>query len=732
MKFYTIVKKLQRMGIGEIAGRVAGELRIKRLLMAAGSPDRLISQFKIGGREVVDRCVAIVPGTSAGERSRLEKEFPNYFALLRDGAYRRAECIAAGEYELLGKQVSITPSMDWHTDPSTGYTWSKDFFGRVSYHKIPKHVDFKDIWELGRQQYVVELSRSWLMTGDTSHAELARDMILSWIDGNPFCHGIHWTSGLEVGVRAISWIWALANLHDFSGWRSGEQERIVESLGLHAYYLENHFSFYSSPYNHIIGEAAGLYLIATVLRGSTHATRWQRVACRVLMEYGSKQFYDDGFCVEQAMGYHYFTSGFMLLAQMAANHVDDTSLQLEELLRRALRAGLPFRQPDGNWPMIGDVDSAQSIPVARENYWDFSATHELAAAAFDDPTVACNLSADESESSDHDLSQFGELFWILGCDGMQARQQMQVKKNSLTMLPDAGYYVASDDRDFMLMDAGPISAGLHHDASPSAAHGHADTLQVLYQLNGRAILCDAGMPNYAGDLARADYFRSPQSHNTVTMEGADLVRPAGGLAWTHEVRTPTLKTFPSENGAWVARGEVIWPNCRIARHVLAVPGEGLWIADWLQSNEPRVATWHWQFPEEIEPKLHSSEKLIQGKGQGVSIQSAGLKDLYGGKIVSRDANGFAGWVSPGYGVTSPAHRLTYHGKVDGNLLVLTCVGDTNLEIGFEIDGQKVTLANDGSQNIATRQPLSRDENRRWQRRENVGSGYWLVRSNNDE
>ena len=732
MKFYTIVKKLQRMGIGEIAGRVAGELRIKRLLMAAGSPDRLISQFKISGREVVDRCVAIVPGTSAGERSRLEKEFPNYFALLRDGAYRRAECIAAGEYELLGKQVSITPSMDWHTDPSTGYTWSKDFFGRVSYHKIPKHVDFKDIWELGRQQYVVELSRSWLMTGDTSHAELARDMILSWIDGNPFCHGIHWTSGLEVGVRAISWIWALANLHDFSGWRSGEQERIVESLGLHAYYLENHFSFYSSPYNHIIGEAAGLYLIATVLRGTNYATRWQQVASRVLMEYGPKQFYDDGFCVEQAMGYHYFTSGFMLLAQLAADHVDDTSLQLEELLRRALRAGLPFRQPDGNWPMIGDVDSAQSIPVARENYWDFSATHELAAAAFDDPTVACNLSADESESSDHDLSQFGELFWILGCGGMQARQQMQVKKNSLTMLPDAGYYVASDDRDFMLMDAGPISAGLHHDASPSAAHGHADTLQVLYQLNGRAILCDAGMPNYAGDLARADYFRSPQSHNTVTMEGADLVRPAGGLAWTHEVRTPTLKIFPSEDGAWVARGEVIWPNCRIARHVLAVPGEGLWIADWLQSNEPRVATWHWQFPEEIEPKLHSSEKLIQGKGQGVSIQSAGLKDLYGGKIVSRDANGFAGWVSPGYGVTSPAHRLTYHGKVDGNLLVLTCVGDTNLEIGFEANGQKVTLANDRSQNIATRQPLSRDENRRWQRRENVGSGYWLVRSNNDE
>ena len=128
------------MGLGEITGRVAGELRIKRLQMASGSPDRLISQFKIDANDVVGRCVSFVPGTSTDERARLEKEFPNQFALLRDGAYRCAECIAAGKYELLGKQVSVTPSMDWHADPSTGHTWSKDFFGRVSYHKIPEHV----------------------------------------------------------------------------------------------------------------------------------------------------------------------------------------------------------------------------------------------------------------------------------------------------------------------------------------------------------------------------------------------------------------------------------------------------------------------------------------------------------------------------------------------------------------------------------------------------------------
>ena len=53
---------------------------------------------------------------------------------------------------------------------------------------------------------------------------------------------------------------------------------------------------------------------------------------------------------------------------------------------------------------------------------------------------------------------------------------------SYTVLKDAGYAIAQKEGDWLLFDAGPIAAGLHSDATPSAAHGHADTLQVLYWL----------------------------------------------------------------------------------------------------------------------------------------------------------------------------------------------------------------------------------------------------------
>jgi hypothetical protein len=31
--------------------------------------------------------------------------------------------------------------------------------------------------------------------------------LTSWWHRNPFLSGVHWTSGIEVGVRLISWVW---------------------------------------------------------------------------------------------------------------------------------------------------------------------------------------------------------------------------------------------------------------------------------------------------------------------------------------------------------------------------------------------------------------------------------------------------------------------------------------------------------------------------------------------
>ncbi|QEF99618.1 Heparinase II/III-like protein [Stieleria maiorica] len=678
------------MGPAEVGGRVLSELQVKKLHWAARQNGSSNREFAVPVETAIQRCIDLVPGSGQSELARLRTQYPQYFQSLQKKSESIGGRIASGSYSLLGKPFSADPKICWNTDPTTGHTWSDDFFKQVAYHKSPGHVDFKNIWELGRQQYAVELSRSWLLNGNRQHGELARDMVLSWIFHNPFCRGIHWTSGLEVAMRAISWIWTLANLRDFPFWATQQRERVISSLGQHAYYLENHFSFYSSPYNHVIGEASGLCLIACVLRESKHANRWKRRAIQVLKDFAPRQFYADGFCVEQAMGYHYYTLGFLVLAESAMRIDNGAGLGMDDLMVQAFRTGVAFRQSDGSWPAIGDVDSAQSIPVARDEYWDFSPMHQLAAVLFEDPLIAVESDAGTQEEDGFGLGD--ELYWLTGCNGLRRRTELSARPtNPISVFPDAGYFVAGNGSDHVVFDAGPISHGLHRDSTPSAAHGHADTLQLLYQFDGKPVLIDSGMPNYAGNPQRAAHFRSPQAHNTVSLSDAELVRSRGVLDWSNEVQTPTLR-HSGDSDRWIAFGEIQWPDCRIARHILAIPGRGLWVADLLHSEHPRTATWHWQFPPGSDLTMLASEPAIHVRGTPRSVRAVGSVPLSTGELCDGDENKQRGWTSPGYGVIERGCTLTYQAHVESAAVVLTHFGDCAENVGFDVDGCRVQFS----------------------------------------
>ncbi|MCA9139530.1 MAG: heparinase II/III family protein, partial [Planctomycetales bacterium] len=515
------------------------------------------------------------------------------------------------------------------------------------------------------------------------------DMVLSWIKNNPFGIGIHWTSGLEVAMRAISWIWMLANLKEFSGLSESDRQAIVRSLGQHAYYLENHFSFYSSPYNHVIGEAAGLFLISRALEEAKDSSRWLRRATDVLNEFAPRQFFRDGFCVEQAMGYHYFTSGFLLLAELANRNLSASRLNIRELIVRSLTAGVAFCQPDRTWPAIGDVDSAQSIPVARSNYWDFSSTQQLAAVLLGEPEIACPLPSKSDADINYQVG--GELYWLLGCDGLTHRKQFTVNRSPVAVtFPDAGYFVGGNESDQVIFDAGCVSDGLFRDSTPSAAHGHADTLQVLYQFDRQAVLVDSGMPNYAGDPKRAFHYRSQEAHNTLRIEKADLVKSRGVLDWSNEVQTPTLRTS-SDTDRWTACGELVWPSCRVLRHVIAIPGHGLWVADWISSEQQRTATWFWQMPLGTLKESNRSRSMLRFSGPSVNLQVVGSGSFLTSEISHGDDNHQMGWTSPGYGIVNQGTHCRYSAVVEDTLAVMTHIGRDDLCVEFDMGHDRLNI-----------------------------------------
>src|ERR1035437_4461197 len=49
------------------------------------------------------------------------------------------------------------------------------------------------------------LAQAFLLTRRREYLDEAFRQIESWLDANPFLHGINWASALEVAFRALSW-----------------------------------------------------------------------------------------------------------------------------------------------------------------------------------------------------------------------------------------------------------------------------------------------------------------------------------------------------------------------------------------------------------------------------------------------------------------------------------------------------------------------------------------------
>jgi len=592
---------------------------------------------------------------------------------------------------MLGYEYDVSTPIDWHQDPRSEYRWERGFYADLRLDGLPDGVDVKYVWELGRQQYVVELARGWWLESDDRFARGARDIVLNWISENPLYEGIHWSSALEVAMRAMSWIWMLATLAEWDGWQDEDVTRIAGSMAEHAAYLEYHLEFYSSPYNHLIGEATALYLLGLVLQGHEPAERWKQTGRDVLCEHGPKQFYADGFCVEQATGYHFYTLGFLLTAIAAARRTGEPLRDLEPVVHRAARAGAAFRQPDGRWPAIGDIDSARSIPVHHEDFWRFDSLCNLAAVLFDD----ADLKTDSEDPG-------AELYWLLGCEGIERWKRLEGKSaESQVVLKGSGYVIARDETNWLLFDAGSIAGGLFPDSTPSTAHGHADTLQVLYFADGRPLLQDGGMPFYNGETDWVRHFRSPGAHNTVAIEGCEYVRPVGRLAWSHEVQRPTLDA-EFTNNVWRARGRVEWPGVILERHLLCVPGTGLWIADWIQSDRERECRWFWQVPRCENTELEASDAgRASAAFDEFSIDMTTTARRLDASLQNAGGSRPEGWRCPGYGVREAATRMVVKQVVAGEVLVLTSVGDSCRNVDVTVEASELRVGRRGNGNPRT-------------------------------
>lgn len=585
----------------------------------------------------------------------LQTAYQNYFSEKTGDMLRDADELLAHRFHLLGLPVQLPDPIRWNENPQTGQTYPLHHFSQMDTFNTAKYGDVKYVWELNRHQFFIEVGKAYLLSGDEKYAEKIWQWLESWFEQVPYKFGIHHTSVLEHAVRIFSWVWTYYFTRHSPVWTPARREALARQLLLQGQMIEENLSYFYSPYNHLIGELAALAFLGTVYGNSPKTRHWREHYWQEMVAQLEKQFYPDGFTVEQASYYHHFTLGFYLqVAILRRKWGLGVAPAVWEMLGKALDFSRHLTRPDGRLPMLGDIDSARSLYFYRpREKWDLRSFQALGAVLFKRPDMKF-VAAGPAE----------ELLWLLGPDGLEEYAALPVEqpRDASQYFGSAGYVVLRDGwlkhNSYCLFDCGEIAHGVHKDETPSAAHGHADILSLEICLEGQPLLIDPGFHTYFGKLEWHRYFRDTRGHNTLTVNGCGQAVHENRIGWSG-VSSPRVEHWISTTEidfacASMDRFAGLQLPVRHRRFVLFSKIYGLLVFDEVTGEAAQ--------PLEIESSLHFYPGRVALQDQklmfnGCPVGCFAAPENTAVTVETGGQNPDQGWVATGYGEKQPAPVL---------------------------------------------------------------------------
>lgn len=443
--------------------------------------------------------------------------FPGRVAQLR----AEADAVCDHRFRIFGyPEVACGDRIPWRRDFVHGIESGLEHRSRVPYLEFKKVGDSKIVWEPNRHQHFVTLGQAYALTGEERYAEECLEEWEHWRQENPYLRGINWSSSLEAGMRAWSWIWAW---HLILGSRALSGPRLAgltSAVADHAGFIAANLSTYFSPNTHLLGEGFALFVIGLLLPELRGAETWLRTGRSILLEQIQKQVREDGSHIEQSSYYHRYATDFFLCAALLAdrNGVSFPDGYLRRL-ERMIEFMLQTAWPSGLHPMTGDADGGRVLALTPHHPTDHRSTLSTAAVFF--------RRGDFREAAGR-LHE--ETVWLMGGGAAAGFAELEPSPppQALAISPEAGIVTmrsgAGERRRMLTFDAGPQGAGL-------CAHGHADALSILCAADGTDWLVDPGTFAYTSSHLWRDFFRSTRAHNTVVVDGLDQAQPVDFFKW---------------------------------------------------------------------------------------------------------------------------------------------------------------------------------------------------------
>ncbi|MDQ1368552.1 MAG: hypothetical protein QOF20_905 [Acidimicrobiaceae bacterium] len=628
---------------------------------------------------------------------------PGLAATVPAGAARAlrmaADEILDGRWTVLGVARPDIARPDWFLDPLSGRHAPGDRYAfAVNTRSEEETGNIKQVWEMSRHHHLTVVAAAWWLTGDDRYAEMVGEQLRSWWDANPFLSGVHWTSGIELGIRLIAWTW-IRRLLD--GWPGAEDlfDRnpvFHRQLHWHQEYLDHFVSRGSSANNHVVAEAAGQLTASCAFPWFAESDRWRRASAVLLEDQLERNTFPSGVNRELASEYHCLVAELGLVAAVeAAASGHPLGLETGVRLRRMVDAAAALVDVRLGGPRQGDGDDGHTLVVDGPETDRWASLLTLGAAVMSPlpwwptppgadvrSTVLAGLlrSAPGAAPAGNAPGAPGE--GVAAVDGRPARALMGSALEAPTgrpdqrpwHFPDAGITIlrttvgAPGDQPeiWCRCDGGP------HGYLTIAAHGHADALAIEVRHGGTEVFADPGTYCYQGEAKWRSYFRSTLAHNTIELGGRDQSISGGPFLWVETAETEELAAAP---GRWSAEHDgyrSLTPPAVHRRTVeLDAASRQLTVTDRVVCDRRHRARMAWHLGPSVDAEFPADGPLrLCWPGGSATVELPGVLrwSLHRG-----ETDPIAGWYSQSFGQKQPAVTLIgtgVLGSADGEVVTV--------------------------------------------------------------
>lgn len=504
--------------------------------------------------------------------------------------------------------------------------WPQTFSYALEYKQRDDLGDARTNWEKNRHFQWALLAKAYYVSRDKEFLIRLEEEVYAWTEQNPFLHGISWTSAMELAIRSINWMYALAFLKKADV--DGDIVRVLSNGVINmTEYLTLHYSRFSSANNHLLVEAAAIGIAGYAFG---HAP-WQELGRNILTEELHKQNYEDG--VNKELSLHYQTFGmeaYLLLAHICGKKgwTDMLRKEAEFVAHSAWRNKAVME--------FGDDDEGKILDLQGGEWHQWEYVLQLA-----------SMMTGVRYSNFERICE--NIHWLFTEEEIENVRKQPLYDNTYSRTFKTGgntFLRDKDDRILLGIDHAALGFG------SIAAHGHADALSFQMLVDGMSVFADPGTFVYHCWIDERDKFRKTINHNTLCLVNADgqykdQSQMLGAFLWGQKAECTLIDHKQTEDAyTLVACHDGYKPNIHQRSFKWDKKNRLLTIEDALRSETPYVVTFMLGAKVKIETQGNDNVVL------SIPVGEIELRFNHQDGIVTEDTE-----ISMEYGVKTPTKAI---------------------------------------------------------------------------